>query len=330
MIYFLLGKGKPFLKKEGEPVRRVVSLLLGIWLLFMAFACAESREVIKYLDPDMEKPALYNGSLPEDLVYAPLEAHFINIGSADSILLRAGDWTMLVDSGIESNAQRIIDYLEAVGVDHLDYAFGTHPHDDHIGGFPEIFKAVSVGTYLQPTLFDDVSDSRTRKLAAALANRRIPIQSVADGDVLTFGSLTLRFFQWQKQDARINNRSMILKVECGVRSLLLAADLEEHSQNALAKQYGERLQADILKFPHHGLTGYTPSFHKAVSPALCVISNTEARIEKTVRALDRRGCPWLLTTQGTVVAVTDGGQWQVWQLPKKATDLGEEAPAAEE
>ncbi len=267
------------------------------------------------LDPAAKKPALYHQA--QDWVYDLLEVYFLNVGSSDSILLRVGPETMLVDSGLELHHQRITDFLASLGITELTYVFGTHPHNDHIGGFPAIFYEIPVGSYLQPPLFDDVNDSWTRKLTASLKEHLIPVRTVKSGETLSLGNAKLTFYQWQKADAMINNRSMILRVQLGQRSLLLAADVEGVGQKALALQWGQALQADLLKYPHHGLTGLDVTFLQAVSPALVTVSNTQASIPTALRKLRHDRIPYLLTPQGTVVAVTDGYQWQVWQLPKK-------------
>ena len=287
-------------------------LLCPLWLA----AAKQDTAAVQYLGSEMEKPALYNGALPDDIVLPPLEVHLMNVGSADSILLRLGDVAILVDSGIESNANRILTYLASIGVDHLRYAFGTHPHDDHIGGFPHILREIPTDVYLSPALFEDVANPSVQKLDAELRRQQIPVQCVKDGDVLELGGVTLRFLQWNNPSAQVNNRSMVLKVQYGERSILLAADIEEHAQRALADAYGTELRADILKFPHHGLAGYVPAFHEAVLPAFATVSNTQSRIAKTERAFQKYGIQWLLTTQGTVIAITEGTRWLVWQEQK--------------
>ena len=297
-------------------MRRTASALLaGILLLCFCTHEAAAR-VIEYLSETDEKPALFSGTLPEDWLYSPMEVHFINVGSADSILIRSGEWTMLVDSGLAARYERIVEYLRSIGVDHLDYAFGSHPHDDHIGGFPGIFDEIPVGIYLEPGFFEDVRDEYTAALHASLLKHQIPRETIKSGEERTFSGVSLSFFQWEKPSAFINNRSMAVRLECGDRSVLLAADLESHGQKALASAYGARLKSDILKFPHHGLAGFAFAFYRAVQPELVTISNIEDRTGRLRNDLKRKGIPWMLTTQGTIIAYTDGGIWKIWQLEK--------------
>lgn len=313
-----MPRSHPPASREGRG-RFLVALIAGLCLC-ISVAFAQEPLVIQ----GEGLPPLYTGALPQDTIYAPLEVDFVDVGSADSILLRSGEYTMLVDSGKADGCQQMVSYLLSIGVTHLDYAFGTHPHDDHIGGFPGILQEIPVDVYLEPASFHGNQNPYSKRLRQALDEQHVPVESLEDGDTLQLGSATLTFYQWQKPQARVNNQSMIVRVECGDRSILLAADLEEHGQRALSELYGGQLQADILKFPHHGLAGYTREFHQAVQPALCIISNTTKSIPKTLQSLRRLQVDYLLTPQGSVIAITEGGQWQVWQLPKG------EQPAAQQ
>ena len=113
----------------------------------------------------------------------------------------------------------------------------------------------------------------------------------------------------------MNNRSMVMKATLGERAVLFAADIENAAQKALAESYEDALKADILKMPHHGLAAYMREFHRAVLPELVTFSNGKARIKNSITLVEQRGLDWLLTTRGTIVAVTDGETWTVWQEP---------------
>lgn len=291
--------------------------MLAWGMLFGDAAANLSTNHIQIFSVGMEKPALYTGVLSDDLVFDPLEVHFIDVGSADAILLRAGMHTLLVDCGTENRAEEIIAYLQSIGVKQLTYAFGSHPHDDHIGGFPGLMNKISVGEYLDPNLFEEEKNPFIKRLSESLEKHSIPKRRVEDGQILRLGAAELRFIQWENPSARINNRSMVIHVQCGDRTMLLAADIEEHAQIALATRYGEELRADILKFPHHGLAGYTQEFHFAVQPSLVIISNTTKSAKKTVSVLDDRDVFWMVTTKGTIIAVTEGSVWRIWQERKQ-------------
>ena len=64
--------------------------------------------------------------------------HFINVGQADSTLIQNGEDTILVDCGNRDDAALVIEYLNGLGIEQIDYFVATHPHEDHIGCAGEI------------------------------------------------------------------------------------------------------------------------------------------------------------------------------------------------
>lgn len=283
-------------------IRRLLILLLA--LLLPIAALAEAPPVIRYLDADDPRPAIGEGLL---------EMHLIDVASADCILLRMGDRTMLVDSGNRGTANRVLDYLQSIGVDRLDYVFATHPHTDHIAAFAEIMRAVPVGMYIQPEMFAYFHSGVNDELMAVTDELGIPKLYTHSGVMMMFGEATLAFYQWEDSTATINDRSMIVLVRLGRRAALLAADIENNGQKALAAAYGDALRADIIKMPHHGLAAYMRELHAAVKPSLVTYSNVKSKIQRNIGLTEQRGVDWMLTTNGTIVAVTDGETWTVWQ-----------------
>lgn len=290
-------------------MKRAVLILLAMALLAAAACGLADGDVISYL--------AYDAPLPPLGVEGQLEVHFINVASADCILLRCGSETMLVDSGVLRNYERITAYLRTIGVDRLDYAFGTHPHDDHIGGFIGVLEEVPVGAYLQPRLYEKYESKIQTQLFRVIEGKGIETRMVDNDAVMYLGTAKLTFMQWQNPSAAQNNRSMVLKVEYGERAVLLTADIESLGQKAITGVYGDRLRADIVKMPHHGLTPYTKELHEAAQPSLATFSNVRDKIYDVLRTCEKRGVTWMLVTKGTLVAVTDGAAWRVWQIPRE-------------
>ncbi len=285
--------------------KTALALILILGSLLLSNALAENGGVIEYLSQGDVRPTLGDPGL--------LEVHLINVQAADCILLRMGDRTMLVDSGNRKTSARIIDYLALLGIDSLDYAFATHPHDDHIGGFPDILAKVPVGTFMQPYLFENFKSAKKKALDSLIEKKNIPVHMVENMAEMYLGEAKLIFLQWQRPDASQNDRSMIVKIELGNRAILLGADIESKAQRALTEEHGALLQSDILKMPHHGIVSFVSEFHGAVRQSLATISNTKDGISKMLRSLDKREIPWMLTTKGTIIAVTDGEVWKVWR-----------------
>jgi len=55
---------------------------------------------------------------------------------------------MLIDCGYFYAGHDVYKRLNALGITHIDYAVNTHPHDDHILGFLNLFEYdITVGTF---------------------------------------------------------------------------------------------------------------------------------------------------------------------------------------
>jgi competence protein ComEC len=114
-------------------------------------------------------------------------------GGAATILVAPNDDVILVDAGNpgDRDPDRIARLLrDELEVDAIDAFIVTHYHSDHVGGVPAIASEFEVGAFYDHG--DNIEDG-ARGLyddyVEAAEGRRT---TVAPGDVLTFGDLTLR------------------------------------------------------------------------------------------------------------------------------------------
>jgi beta-lactamase superfamily II metal-dependent hydrolase len=71
----------------------------------------------------------------------------------------------------------------------------------------------------------------------------------------------------------MNNRSIVIKMEFGSRSILFTGDAETEIENRMVIRYGDFLKSDILKAGHHGsITSSSGLFLDVVQPSMAIIS----------------------------------------------------------
>ncbi len=246
---------------------------------------------------------------------APLfEVIFPQHLNCDTAFLRFGEETMLVDCATQGQAQRIIAMCEQLGITRIDRVVNTHPHEDHIGGFRDVIKEIEVGELW--ICFPEDVNSHMKKAVKQAQNEGIPIKNYADGDTFTLGAATIEVWKLEGKTSDMNNCSAQMKVTYGERTFLMAADLQQDGQKKYVELKGDALDADILKYPHHGIEVLREDYLAAVSPLFLVITNNHRQTAgwKWIHSA-KNTIPYAYTVPDLVYLTTDGTTWIAQKLP---------------
>ena len=194
--------------------------------------------------PELEKP----------IEPSYFEAHFIDVGQADSILVICDGHAMLIDGGNAADATLVRNYLKEQNVTKLDYVVGTHPHEDHIGGLKNIMRYVKPDkVYCSTNSPSDYNTSAFRNFVYYVTgDLRQELVVPTPGETFLLGSAKVTVVGPIKKDYEdINDTSIVLRVEYGDLSFLFAGDMEGKAELDLVHA-GANLEADVLKVGHHG------------------------------------------------------------------------------
>lgn len=292
-------------------LKRILALLAAL-LVLGAAAAEDTAERPLLIDRINAADSHTDFAFAEDA--ALLEVIFPQILNCDAILLRCGGETMLVDSATQGQAKRIINMCKQLGITRIDRVVNTHPHEDHIGGFRDLIKEVAVGELW--ICFPEDYNSHMTKAVGWAEKAGIPVVQYADGDVLTLGGATIEVWKLEGKLSELNDCSAQFMVTFGERTLLMAADLEKNGQVRYVEWKGDALDADILKYPHHGLEKLTDEYAAAVSPAYMVVTNN-LRSTEGKKYITRSGIPCAWTVPGFVTLTTDGTTWVAEKVPSE-------------
>lgn len=189
---------------------------------------------------------------------------------------------MLVDACSAAYSGILIKNLKKLGVRHIDYLLLTHGHSDHYAGFTEAGGIGDVFT-IGKVYYDGTVNSGNTKILKKCANLGIPFDFLREGQSLSIGDVAIDILNPTldvigKQitvEKEQNDTSITMMLTYGKVKALFTGDLYKSGMQAVNRRYGEALEADIIKIPHHGHseTSLFPAFATSVSPSYAVASS---------------------------------------------------------
>jgi competence protein ComEC len=240
----------------------------------------------------------------------------LDVGQGDCLVLKFPDErVMMIDTGPESAARTIRDYLRAEGIDEIAALVLTHGHADHTGCVAEVIDAVHVGQ-----IFEGASGPEAnvrQRIEDAIEHRHVPVARIGRGEKLR-GSDSMRLDVLSPDlehpvSTSSNNQSVVLVAEYGSTRFLLMGDAEMAVESDLAATYGERLRSTVLKVGHHGSeTSTSGRFAGVVKPRLALVSVGARNVyrhpsPRVVERLEQLGAKVLRTDEsGSVEVASDG------------------------
>ena len=241
-----------------------------------------------------------------------LSIDFIDVGQADSILVRNQDKVMLIDAGTNEAGETVVNYLKNLGITKIDYLIGTHPHEDHIGGLDDVINNFDIGQIYMPKIetttktFEDVLD--------AIENKNLTITASNKGDKIELGQAVGEFMTEPILDKdNLNVSSLVLRLEFGNTSYLFMGDAEEENEETIRWP-----KTDVLKVGHHGSsTSSSESFLEQVEPQYAIImagkdNSYGLPTQETIDKLNNRGSEIYRTDEdGTIQMTSDGNTIEI-------------------
>jgi competence protein ComEC len=241
-----------------------------------------------------------------------LEVTFLSVGQGDAAVLRFPDGSAaVVDAGGDPRGRRdpgardVLPFLRDAGVRRLAAAFLSHPHADHLLGFPALAEAMPVDALL--------GNGRPGGEEVAGAWARLPApRALAGGDAWERAGVLVEVLGPPPvaEGLTENEASLVLRVRFGETAFLLLGDVEGAGEAALAGR--DDLSADVVKVPHHGSrTASTAPLVAAARPRWAVVSLSRHNPfgfphAEALRRWEEAGAEILRTDRGAVGFWSDG------------------------
>lgn len=199
----------------------------------------------------------------------------LDVGQGDSMLIKSGDASILVDTG--ENGDVLLRELAEQGVTHLDAVVITHKDADHAGALKDLAGVVAVDhVYVHADLLDDEIMAKVLESARWATNGH-GAEGVRPGSVLHVGKFSLTIIAPQDGGKSENDDSLIGLLELDADDDgsieargLLTGDAESEALEDVVPLVGD---IDFLKVAHHGSAGgLTNEQLEVLSPELALIS----------------------------------------------------------
>lgn len=283
--------------------KQLIEAILVIIITIISVYFNNEKEVQSPTTQNRETEQVINTSDADNL-----KVHFIDVGQADSILIEQNNEYMLIDAGNNEDGPLLVNYFNNLGITSFKYVFGTHAHEDHIGGLDDIIENFTIENFYMPEVitttktFEDVLD--------ALEAKQVAFQTPKINDELTLKDSKIKVLSLLNDDEDLNDTSIVLRLKYGTTSFLFTGDASSTiEKNILNKE----IQSDVLKLGHHG-SRYSTSkeFLKKVSPTYAIISvgknnsYNHPHSEVFKRLNEQNVKIYRTDEQGTIIAESNG------------------------
>lgn len=253
-----------------------------------------------------------------------MEVFFLDVAQGTcQVILLGGRRAIVIDCGL-TNDRIVLQFLQRMGVDHIDRLIVSHSHDDHIGGATAVLgeyqDRISQICFVQDHRFLESAFwariSELLKSKCLTADSLVRLEATARPQTIWSDSsraIRLRTFSPVASEnlrAQVagtpNPTSAVLFLDVQEQRIVFAADSEVDQWREIHRRSGKRAVCRVLAVPHHaGRAHSSPDeldwlFDEAISAEVAIVSVGTTNTHKhprpdVIQALTSRGTKVMCT-----------------------------------
>ena len=198
---------------------------------------------------------------------------------------------IIVDGGVDSDAQIILKYINRFGNGIVDYWIITHAHVDHVGALTTLLETEdivvenicyslnSLEWYKEYDKRGFPSEEKMINLLSSCEKIKNKIECKKN-QIISIDNIDCQIIRTANPDITKsdngNDSSMVFKLVAKDvnKSMIFLGDAFTYTSKELMEE-PERLKADAVQMAHHGQNGVTEEVYKAIDPELCFFNAPE-------------------------------------------------------
>ena len=238
--------------------------------------------------------------------YPDFTVDFLDVGKADSMILRTENSTVVIDCGEKGDGKEIIALLAENDIECVDYLIITHYDKDHVGGAAKLIKDIEVKNVLAPDYEEESSEMK--KYQKALSERNITPVLVTEDMLFTLDGVEYTVYSPKKTfygEDDDNDFSLVTKAVYHDTTMLFTGDAMEQRLSEIM----DIGKCNLLKVPYHARKlDNLDNFINNVCPEYAVACTSEEEFsDNTKNILEKYRIQYYSTCyNGRITAISDG------------------------
>lgn len=288
LMLFALEKITAFFSNIPFATVLIPSISIPFIVLYFAFlALSFDLLPLNNMSFKQKKTVLYFLILLMVITLLPLdtgfEVTFVDVGQGDCAFIRTDKGkTILIDGGgsppyytgsFDVGEDILKPFLNAKGINKIDYVMFSHFDDDHAKGLIPILGDMKVGCVIYGN--PEQKSAVYKEVIDVIKANKIKAVRLARGDKFYVDNVFFEVYNPEKAEDTLrtpNDDSLVLRMIYNGISFLFTGDLGTDGEQSLLSQK-DNINAHVLKVGHHGSGGSTSKdFLSAVKPVYGVIS----------------------------------------------------------
>ncbi|MBU0591814.1 hypothetical protein KKF81_00260 [Candidatus Micrarchaeota archaeon] len=257
---------------------------------------------------------------------ANIGVYFINVSTStthgDAILVKKGDFDMLIDAGPSESGGEVVDFLRSMEVDDLELVISTNADPRHYGGLELVGDNFLIEHFWWSG--ETFNDQEYDRIVSELEAKVKITQVVEKGFTTNLNGINIEILNPHdtQRFGDINNDAIVTRLVDREFSVLLTSGIQQGARDKIVNEQENKIKNKVIQAPYYGSGEGTRNiglFLIRATPDIVIISGSAddasyngGSREPFMRTMEQYNIAWEATyTSGTIRVTSDGIDYAV-------------------